>query len=478
MYQPSRFWPLQSGFQPAFESALAAVAGAAEQGVAAAISPAAKRQKRTESIAAPVTGFSGPVKRKWPFCASQARTLSGNVPARTNLVLAMRVLIATVTAGGGHLAAAAALEEAWRSIAPQDVVERVDLVKFFSPLHRRIVSDGYVKLVEHAPELWGMMFKKTDNPKLARRLNRIKRLFPSHSRGRFARCVRQFKPDAVLCTHYLPLATLGHLKWTKGPKGARAAGGGRLGPLFLVVSVVTDFEAHALWMEPCVDLYCVAAEETKARLLARGAAAENVVATGIPISARFSSRPEARAVRQSLGLRDDQPVLLVLSGGFGMGPVAEILSELDKVPRSFQTLVVTGRNQDLRRELAAVDRKHPTHVLGYASNMNELMAVADLIISKPGGLTSSEALALGKPLFILNPIPGQEAANSDFLLERGAAAKANRLEDLPYRLEQLLGTRKLSDMARAARTLGRPSAARDICNEVARRAKCGHIAAQ
>ena len=161
-----------------------------------------------------------------------------------------------------------------------------------------------------------------------------------------------------------------------------------------------------------------------------------------------------------------------------MGPVAEILSELDKVPRSFQTLVVTGRNQDLRRELAAVDRKHPTHVLGYASNMNELMAVADLIISKPGGLTSSEALALGKPLFILNPIPGQEAANSDFLLERGAAAKANRVEDLPYRLEQLLGTRKLSDMARAARTLGRPSAARDICNEVARRAKCGHIAAQ
>src|SRR2546426_2185228 len=110
----------------------------------------------------------------------------------------MRILIATVTAGAGHLAAAAALEEAWRALRPEDVVERLDLVKFFSPLHRKIVSDGYVKLVEHAPELWGLMFKKTDDPKLARRMNRFKRVFPSNSRGRFARFVRQFKPDAVL----------------------------------------------------------------------------------------------------------------------------------------------------------------------------------------------------------------------------------------------------------------------------------------
>jgi processive 1,2-diacylglycerol beta-glucosyltransferase len=101
--------------------------------------------------------------------------------------------------------------------------------------------------------------------------------------------------------------------------------------------------------------------------------------------------------------------------------------------------------------------------------MHELMAVASLIITKPGGLTTSEALALGKPLFIFNPIPGQEAANSDFLLERGAAVKVNRVEDLPYRVEQLLGTKKLVEMARAAKGLGRPHAAQDICNEVVRR---------
>ena len=193
------------------------------------------------------------------------------------------------------------------------------------------------------------------------------------------------------------------------------------------------------------------------------------MATGIPISAKFSNSIDPRAVRRKLGLRDDQPVLLVLSGGFGMGPVEEIVTELDKVEKEFQLVVVTGRNEELRRELASVDRRRPTHVLGFATNMHELMAISELVVSKPGGLTSSEALAMGKPLFILNPIPGQEAANSDFLLERGAAAKANRVEDLPYRVAQLIGSKKLADMARAAKALGRPDAAVTICKETVAR---------
>jgi processive 1,2-diacylglycerol beta-glucosyltransferase len=370
----------------------------------------------------------------------------------------MRILIATVTAGNGHLAAAAALEEAWRAARPRDTLEKIDLLTLFSPLHRKIYSDGYVQLIERAPELWGMVFAKSDNPKLLQNLKRLQRKFPSGSKQRFARAVAQFNPEVVLCTHYLPLETLSLLREKKN------------GPRPFVASIVTDFEAHALWMEACVDLYCVAAEETKARLVARGAPEKNVIATGIPIAAKFSSQPNARAVRKQLGLRDDLPVFLVLSGGFGMGPVAAILAELDKVPGPLQTVVVTGRNDALRRELAVQNRRHPTHVLGFSTNMHELMAVADLIITKPGGLTSSEALAMGKPLFILNPIPGQEAANSDFLLERGAAAKINRVEDLPFRIEQLLGSKKLAGMAQAAKKLGRPQAAETICREVLGRA--------
>jgi processive 1,2-diacylglycerol beta-glucosyltransferase len=369
----------------------------------------------------------------------------------------MRILIATMTAGGGHLAAAAALEEAWHAARPRDVVERVDLLKFFSPLHRKIYSDGYVKLVERAPELWGMIFKRTDDPKVARRLNRLQRLFPGRSRLRFTRHQKAFQPGVVLCTHYAPLEVLAQLRTRSH------------GSFPLVVSVVTDFEAHALWMAEGVDLYCVAAEETKARLVARGAATEAVVVTGIPIAAKFAAKPDAATLRKKFGLRDDLPVVLVLSGGFGMGPVAKILDQLDKVSPAMQIIVVCGRNEDLRRQVAAQDRQHPARVFGFAGNMHELMTVADLILTKPGGLTSSEALALGKPLLILDPIPGQEAANSDFLLERGAAAKVNRLEDLPFRIGQLLGSRKLAGMAKAAKLLGRPDSAALVCREVIKR---------
>jgi processive 1,2-diacylglycerol beta-glucosyltransferase len=364
-------------------------------------------------------------------------------------------VLITITAGAGHLQAAAALHEAWAQAHPQDTVERIDLLTFFSPLHKKIYRDGYVKLIADAPELWGLVFNKMDNPKLVRKLARWKRALGSNSARKFARFVKQFAPDAVLCTHYLPVELLGGLrkKWPGTPP--------------LTISIITDFEAHALWMEPNVDLYCVAAEETKARLVARGAAANQVLATGIPISAKFSTPIDTAAVHKNYGLRDDLPILLVLSGGFGMGPVAEILAALDQIERPFQTLVVAGRNEELRRELAAQDRRHPTHVLGFVTNMHELMAVSDLLITKPGGLTTSEALAMGKPLFILNPIPGQEAANSDFLLQRGAAVKVNRVEDLPFCLGPLLASKKLVGMSRAAKSLGRPTAAADICRAVA-----------
>jgi processive 1,2-diacylglycerol beta-glucosyltransferase len=404
----------------------------------------------------------------------------------------MRILIATETAGGGHLAAAAALEEAWLALRLKDTVERLDLVKLFSPLHKTVHAAGYEKLVARAPEVWGMIFTKTDDPKVAHRLNRIKALFPSRARRRFEKHISEFKPDVVLCTHYEPVEALGQMRRKalkkiseptpnpskEGSNSGRARKsdplqGGVRGGFPFVVSIVTDFEAHALWMDADVDLYSVAAEETKARLVARGATAHNIIATGIPIGAKFAMKVDARAVRKTMGLRDDLPTLLVLSGGFGMGPVGKILTALDKVAGTFQTVVVCGRNEELRRDLAAQDRKHPTRVLGFASNMHELMTVADLILTKPGGLTSSEALALGKPLFILDPIPGQEAANSDFLLERGAAAKVNRMEDLPFRIEQLLGSKKLGEMAKAAKALGRLKSAEAVCKEVLARVKSG-----
>jgi processive 1,2-diacylglycerol beta-glucosyltransferase len=365
----------------------------------------------------------------------------------------MRVLIATVTAGGGHLAAAAALEEAWRAYRPHDVLEKVDVLDFASKLYRNLYVETYVKVVEHVPELYALVFKKTDNDGEVRKAANFRRSFAHHTNKGFVKYMKGFRPDVVLCTHYLPLEILGHLDEKGEPKP-------------FTVCTVTDFEAHAFWLEPTVDFYCVAAEETKGSLLARGVLPERIAVTGIPIGKRFAAPLDDFEVRRRYGLRDDLPVVLVLAGGFGMAPVDEILEQLDKVDGYFHTLVVAGRNEELREELAVKERTHPTQVLGFVRNMHELMGVANLVITKPGGLTTSESLALGKPMLIVNPIPGQETANSDFLLEHGAAMKVNRAEDIPFRLKQLLGTRKLAEMSKAAQALGRPHAAVDVCRSV------------
>ena len=372
----------------------------------------------------------------------------------------MRVLIPTVTAGAGHLQAASALEEAWKAMRPGDEVRRVDVLDYTPRWYRKIYVKGYIKLIEHAPELYAMAFKKTDNPERIRALTSFRRRSSRVMAARFVKELATFAPEALLSPHYLPLEILG------GVLGRRRYGI-RAAPC--IACVVTDFEAHALWMEPCVNLYCVAAEATKARLVARGAADRNVAVTGIPIAAKFSARVDVNAVRAPFSFRANVPTLLVLGGGFGMGPVREILAELEKLEPPLQILVVCGKNEKLRKQVAADASRHSREVLGFASNMHELMTVADLILTKPGGLTTSESLALGKPLLILNPIPGQEAANSDFLLEQGAAVKVNCLEDLPFKVRLALEPNRLARMAAAARAIGRPSAAKAVCAAVLER---------
>lgn len=375
----------------------------------------------------------------------------------------MRLLIATVSAGAGHLQAAAALEEAWRSFQPGAPVERLDVLALTPKLYRTAYGLGYLKVVAHAPELWGLMFDRTDNPALVRNLTRLRRTLARWLAPKFARHVRRVQPDAVVCTHFMPLEVLGRLK-------AKAAAARQPAPF--IVCVVTDFEAHALWMEPCVDLYCVAAEQTKARLVVRGVPEAHVAVTGIPVAPKFAQRLSRSAVRRRLGLREDLPVLLVLAGAFGLGPVQPMLAQVNSLARRVQVVVVCGRNEPLRRQVALTDWPQPTRVLGFVNNMHELMAAADLVLTKPGGLTTAEALAVGRPLLIVNPIPGQETANSDFLLEHGAALKANRVEDLAYRLEQFLEPARRARLTQAARALGRPQAALEVCQQLMR-----HLAA-
>lgn len=363
-----------------------------------------------------------------------------------------RILIATVTVGAGHVQAAHAVEEAWNSRFPQDHVRYCDVLDFTSRLFQKTYREGYVHLVNHAPEIFGRFFQKTDNAALIRKMTDPRRLLAEFSTRNFLNFVRDFNAEAIICTHFLPLEAVGALARTR-----------KIPPKTLVAGIVTDFEAHALWIEPRTDLMFVASDLTKSRLIVRGVKPNQIFVTGIPVSPRFSKSLNSLTLRKKLKLHPHRPTLLILGGGFGIGPLQNIVMAVDRISDPVQLLVVAGKNEKLKKNLEGTRYRHPVKIFGFVPNMEELMTASDVILSKPGGLTSSEALALGKPLLIFNPIPGQEAANSDYLLENGAASKINHTDDISYKLRRMLIPTRLAKYIQNAKGLGRPNAALNIC---------------
>jgi processive 1,2-diacylglycerol beta-glucosyltransferase len=255
--------------------------------------------------------------------------------------------------------------------------------------------------------------------------------------------------DLVINTHFLPAEVIAWLRLK-----------GRL--TVPQVTVTTDLDTHRLWVNQPCDRYFTATEEGAVYLHSWGVPAADTVVTGIPVHPEFSRPKERGELLARHGLAGDRPIVLQLAGGFGVGPVERLYRELLQVNVPLQVVAVTGRNEKLQRQLAAIPcpEHHRSRVLGFTREMDELMAVADLVVSKPGGLTTSETLARGAVMVIVNPIPGQESRNSDFLLENGAAIKVNNIATLSYKLAALLREPgRLERLRENVRRLARPRAA-------------------
>jgi processive 1,2-diacylglycerol beta-glucosyltransferase len=270
--------------------------------------------------------------------------------------------------------------------------------------------------------------------------------------------LRAFDPDVVCHTHFLPAQVVAHQR-RKGRLRAPHA------------VVVTDYDVHRFWLCPGVERYFVAREENRVHLEALGEPSQAIHVTGIPIHPAFRRPADAAALRRKHGVDDSRPLLLVLCGGFGVGPVESLVESLAASAGSAQLVVVAGRNEELRRRLERVGRKasRPPRVLGFTTEMHEWMALAELVVTKPGGLTTTEALALGVPMVLANAIPGQETRNAAMLYEAGAAISGENPLTVGYRVARLLESPvRLAAMREAARRLGRPNAAAAIADELAR----------
>ena len=361
----------------------------------------------------------------------------------------MRVLIISASAGTGHVRCGDALEKAFSAEPGVERVEHEDALRFTNKLFRDFYSKLYMQLVREAPSLLGWFFRTTDEPwkgEAARvQLDRLNtRPLVKH--------ITEFAPDAVLCTHFMPAGIIAHLI-ERGDLQTRLS------------VVVTDMDCHAMWLSRVFHRYFVAIDETKAHLEAIGLPADRISVTGIPIDPVFAEPVDAAAVRRGLGLQAERRTLLLSAGALGVGPTEIAVRRLLELPPDVQTIVVCGRSEELLakiRELTA-GANGRFAVLGYTDQMHTLMRSVDLFIGKPGGLTTSEALACGLPMCVVQPIPGQEERNSDHLLEEGAAIRVNELTTLPWKLSRVLAdSARLARMRAAALSMGRPHAAREV----------------
>ena len=366
-----------------------------------------------------------------------------------------RILILSASVGNGHTIAAESLKQAFEIKHLAGEVRHEDVLTFTNPVFRRLYGKAYIDLVNRAPELLGWMYDQLDEPWK----NEKRRLFFDKLNTKpLIKMIREYDPDWIVCTHFLPSEIVSDLKATGKLSRPQAI-------------VVTDFDMHALWLCRNYEHYFVSLDETRAYLETLGFPPEKITVSGIPIAPLFGETKSKAEMREQYGLAADIPTMILSLGGFGVGRIDTLLDALCTIRRPVQILAMCGRNEELKKKLeTASNRQDIVRVIpvGYTKEMDEYMTASDLIVGKPGGLTTCEALAKGLVFVIVNPIPGQEERNSDHLLENGAAIRSNNPATLGYKIEKLLDDpARLEQMHQNALAFARPRAALDIAEKLA-----------
>lgn len=363
----------------------------------------------------------------------------------------MRVLVLSASIGMGHVRAGDAIEKEVRKIAQS--VRHEDVLNFANAPFRNFYRKAYFDLVAHAPELLGFAYEYSD--KEWKNLH-YGRAFERLNIQKLIGMVEEFQPDVVISTHSLPADMISWLLCKKKI-------------ICKNIVVLTDFDVHPVWLCHHHSLYCVPLEETKEHLVALGLERQRVIVTGIPIDPVFAQMKDKRQMRIKHDLEPDRRSILISAGGLGMGPIEELLCELMKLSGQNQIITVCGSNSELKAAAEAFAEKvsrtdgNLIKVVGHTDVMDEYMSASDIILGKPGGLTSSEALAKGLVFVIVSPVPGQEERNADHLLEEGVAIRCNNLPVLAYKIEQLFdNSQRLQTMSLNALTLAKPNAAEQI----------------
>ena len=338
-----------------------------------------------------------------------------------------KVLIMSASTGGGHNRAARAIKEELESRTIDNMsieCEIVDSLKLVNNTMDKVISRGYEKSALYTPKAYGSVYRFSETTIASK---------------------NESTPDLIIGTHPFPMIALSTLKKNNNIHSlSRSESFYKSTKVDIppMISVLTDYTTHSTWIQNEIDYYIVGHEYVKELLVYEGVDSEKVKAFGIPVEKSFLSHRDRETVLTELGLSPEKLTVLLMGGSFGAGNIKETLEDLIAIDRDFQILVITGRNEHLKDKLSKMldSTIHNKNIclLGYTNKMNDILASIDVLISKPGGLTTTEALLNDVPMIVPYFIPGQEEENLDFLTNCGAALRTTKKYSLPVLLKVLI----------------------------------------
>ncbi len=366
--------------------------------------------------------------------------------------MAKKILLLSLSAGAGHVRAAQSILEHAQRSHPDALIEHRDIIDFVSLPMRIVYRDFYHLITKNAPLVWGYLYKKTNSPSIRETLHTTASLQALLAPS-LAEYIKSFQPDALICTHFVCAEIATSIL--------------RDAPHTLPVStIITDYEIHHLWMTEGVTRYFVATEEMKKDLLQAGIPPERVVVSGIPTSPSLVEvERRAPELYARFTMDASRPVILVLSGGTGLQDISSLIQTLFSSKIPLQICAVAGSNTILKEKLNALTP--PPHIrltiFDFIQDIHNLYALADVVISKAGGLTVTECITRAIPLIITNPLPGQESANAHFLHTNKAALQAKTPQDVRAKTHRILTNSALrNELIQHMKKIARPEAAQTI----------------
>lgn len=360
----------------------------------------------------------------------------------------MRVLILTITAGQGHNQTARAISDYLNSEGIESTY--MDTLEYISPVLAETVSNGYLMSTKAMPKIYGGIYQMAEKRDTEYRNHSLAKITDTILSKKLIKYItEEFRPDIIVCTHIFSALLVTQIadRLTNNPK---------------TIGIITDFTIHPYWEDSAMDYYITASELLTNQFMKKGIEEEKIKPLGIPIHPKFAEKIPKEKAKEILGIENDATVL-VMSGSMGYGNVVDIIKDLDKSSADFQIVSVCGNNEKLKNKIDKLNLKKRIYNHGFVDNVDVMMDAADCIVTKPGGLTSSEALAKRIPIFMVNPIPGQEDRNVEFFLNNGAAIKISSTYPIDEAMYQVLTNPKRKEtLNEMIEILRKPDSTRDL----------------